>query len=74
LKKGYDNKMKDCTLTLLNTHRAMIAEVTMKKNIMFLLNMETYMPKYVKTCVKYKTWIWHVRLEHVNFDSLKMMT
>jgi len=64
LKKDYENKMKDCTLTLLNTHRVMIAKVTMKKNIMFLLNIETYVPKYVKTCVKYETWfgIWDLSM------------
>jgi len=30
--------------------------------------------KCLKTCVKDKTCLWHMRLGHVNFDSLKMMT
>jgi len=73
LEKGYEIKMKDRTLTLLETHEAMIAKVTKTKKIMFLLNIETNMPKYLKTCVKDETWLWHIRLKHVNFDSLKMM-
>jgi hypothetical protein len=31
------------------------------------------MPKYLKTCVKDETWLWHIRLRHVNFNSLKIM-
>ena len=58
MEKGYQIKMKDHTLTLLDTHGAIITKVTMTKNRMFLLNIET--------C------LWHMRLEHVNFDSLKM--
>jgi len=59
LEKGYEIKMKDHNLTLLDTHGTIIAKVTMTKNRMFLLNIET--------C------LWHMRLGHVNFDSLKMM-
>jgi hypothetical protein len=67
-------KMKDHTLTILNPYKTMIAKVTMIKNKMFLLNIETNVPKYLKTCVKDETWLWNMRLGHVNFDSLKMMT
>jgi hypothetical protein len=38
LEKEYEIKMKDHTLTLLDTKKAMIAKVVMKKNRMFLLN------------------------------------
>jgi len=52
----------------------MIAKVTMTKNmIVFFLNMEINVFKYLKTRVKYQTWLWHIRLKQVNFDSLKMM-
>jgi len=27
----------------------------------------------LNACVKDETWLWHMRLGHVNFDSLKMM-
>jgi hypothetical protein len=74
LEKGYEIKMKDCTLTLLDTKGDMIAKVVMIKNKMFLLNIETDLPKLLNACVKDETWLWHMRLGHVNFDSLKMMT
>jgi hypothetical protein len=44
LEKGYKIKMKDCSLTLLDTKGDMIAKVVMTKNRM-LLNRETNMPK-----------------------------
>lgn len=76
LKKVYKIKMKDFMLTLLNTHGTMITKVTMikKKYRMFLLNIDMNVPKYLKLYVKYETWFWHMRLEYINFDDLKMMT
>jgi len=44
--------MKDRTLALLDTKRAMITEVSMTKNRMFLLNIETNVPKCLNACVK----------------------
>ena len=35
--------------------------------------MEINVFKYLKTRVKYQTWLWHIRLKQVNFDSLKMI-
>jgi hypothetical protein len=57
LEESYDIKMKDRTFTLLDTHGAMIANVTMTKNKMFLLNIETDVPKCLKACVKDETWL-----------------
>ena len=74
LEKGYEIKMKDRTLILLDTHESMVAKVTMKKNKKFLLNIEMDMPKCVKTRVKNETWLWHMRLRHANFDNLEMIT
>jgi hypothetical protein len=65
--------MKDCILTLLDTKWAMIAKIVMTKNRIFLLNIETDVSQYLNACVKYETWLWHMRLGHVNFDSLKMI-
>jgi len=74
LEKGYEIKMKDCILTLLDTKRAMIAKVAMKNNKMFLLNIKTDVPKCQNACVKDETWLCHIKLRHVNFNSLKIMT
>jgi hypothetical protein len=57
LEESYEIKMKDRTFTLLDTHGAMIANVTMTKNKMFLLNIETDVPKCLKACVKDETWL-----------------
>jgi len=45
----------------------------MTKNRMFLLNIEMNVPKCLNTFVKDGIWLCHIRLGHVNFDSLKMM-
>ena len=55
LEKGCKIKMKDCTLTLLDTHETMITKIIMMKNKMVLLNIETDMPKCLKACVKDET-------------------
>jgi len=55
LEKGYEIKMEDHILTLLDTHRTMIAKITMTKNMMLLLNMEINVPTSLKTCVKDQT-------------------
>ena len=48
-----------CTLTLLDTYRAMITKVVMikKKIEFFLLNIKINVPKCLKTCVKDETWL-----------------
>ena len=57
MEKGYWIKMKDHTLTLLDTHGAIIAKVIMIKNRMFLLNMETNVSKCLSACVNDETWL-----------------
>ena len=73
MKKSYEIKMKDRTLTLLDTKGVIIAKVAMKWNRILLQNIETNVPKCIKTYVKDETWLWHIRLGRVNFDNLKMM-
>jgi hypothetical protein len=43
----YEIKMKDLTLTLLDTKEAMITKVVMTKNKVFLLNIKTDVPKCI---------------------------
>ena len=70
LEKMYEIKMKDRTLTLLDTKGDMIAKVAMKKNRMFLLNIKMDVSKCLNACVKDETWIWHMRLGYVNIKTL----
>jgi hypothetical protein len=53
LEKGYEIKMKDRTLTLLDAKEYMIAKVVMTKNKMFLPNIEMNVPKYLNDGKKY---------------------
>jgi nanoRNase/pAp phosphatase (c-di-AMP/oligoRNAs hydrolase) len=53
LEKGYEIKMKDRTLTLLDTKEYMIAKVVMTKNKMFLPNIEINVPKSLNDGKKY---------------------
>jgi hypothetical protein len=53
LEKGYEIKMKDRTLTLLDTKEYMIAKVVMTKNKMFLPNIEMNVPKSLNDGKKY---------------------
>jgi hypothetical protein len=55
LENGYEIKIKDHTLTLLGIKGAMIEKVAIRKNIMFLLNIEMNVPKCLNTCVKDET-------------------
>ena len=45
LKKEFEIKIRDHTLTLLDTKEDMIAKVAMTKSRMFLLNIEMDVPK-----------------------------
>jgi hypothetical protein len=60
LEKRYEIKMKDHTLTLLDTKRVMIAKVVMINNRMFLLNIEMDMFKCMcegwDWALAYETW------------------
>jgi hypothetical protein len=53
LEKGYEIKMKDRTLTLLETKGDMITKVVMTKNKIFLLNIEMDVPKCLNDGEKY---------------------
>jgi hypothetical protein len=58
---------------IIDTRKPIIAKIVMTKNRMFLLNIEMNVPKCLNTFVKDGIWLCHIRLGHVNFDSLKMM-
>ena len=41
---------------------------------MFLLNIQSDVPMCLKLCFKDPSWLWHMRLGHLNFDGLKVMS
>lgn len=45
----------------------------MTKNRMFLLDIQTDVAKCLKASVKDTSWLWHLRLGHMNFGGLKLL-
>ena len=74
LEKDYDIHMKNHSLYLRNHQGVLIAKVPMSKNRLFLIEIQNNNIKCLKACLKDNSWLWHLRLGHLNFDSLKLMS
>ncbi|PKU84548.1 hypothetical protein MA16_Dca017934 [Dendrobium catenatum] len=74
LEKGFDIHMKDKKITIKNNSNELIAQVEMTRNRMFILNIKNGVMKYLKTCVKDQSRLWHMRLGHLNFGDLNNMS
>ncbi|KAK2969881.1 hypothetical protein RJ640_000126 [Escallonia rubra] len=46
----------------------------MSSNKMFLMNIHHDAPKCLKACFDNQSWLWHVRLGHLNFEGLKLLS
>ncbi|KAK2970863.1 hypothetical protein RJ640_022305 [Escallonia rubra] len=46
----------------------------MSSNRMFLMNIHHDAPKCLKACFDNQSWLWHLRLEHLNFGGLKLLS
>ena len=60
LEKGYDIRLKDNNLSIRDSGSNLIANVTMSRNRMFILNIQTDLVKCLKACYKDITWFWHL--------------
>ncbi|KAK2981445.1 hypothetical protein RJ640_001959 [Escallonia rubra] len=74
LEKGYDIHMKDKCLYLRDDRGSLIARVPMSSNRMFLMNIHHDAPKCLKACFDNQSWLWHLRLGHLNFGGLKLLS
>ncbi|KAK2985746.1 hypothetical protein RJ640_005446 [Escallonia rubra] len=74
LEKGYDIHMKDKCLYLRDDRGSLIARVPMSSNRMFLMNIHHNVPKCLKACFDNQSWLWHLRLGHLNFGGLKLLS
>ena len=74
LEKGYDIHLKENTLFLRDNIGNLIAKVPMKRNRMFMLNIQNDIAKYLKACYKYASWLWHLRFGHLNFGGLELLS
>jgi len=73
LEKGYTLLMKNCNLTIEDYNGRLIAYVKMFKNRMFPINIQYAAAKYLSVITNNEERLWHLRLEHLNFTSLKML-
>ena len=74
LEKGYDIQMKDRSLSIRDANSDFITKVPMSKNRMFLINIQSDVAKCLKTCYNDSSWLWHLRLGHINFRSLELLS
>ena len=57
LEKGYDIHMKDRSLSIRDANNNFITKVPMPNNRMFLINIQSDVAKYLKTCYKDSSWL-----------------
>ncbi|KAK2994443.1 hypothetical protein RJ640_001259 [Escallonia rubra] len=53
---------------------SLIVRVPMSSNRMFLMNIHHDAPKCLKACFDNQSWLWHLRLGHLNFGGLKLLS
>uniref|UniRef100_A0A2N9JBE9 Integrase catalytic domain-containing protein n=1 Tax=Fagus sylvatica TaxID=28930 RepID=A0A2N9JBE9_FAGSY len=73
LEKDYDIHLKDCSCLIRDHQNNLIAKVPMTRNRMFLLNIHNDVAKCLKACYRDSSWLWHLRLGHLNFGGLKLL-
>jgi len=73
MEKGYTLFTKNCHLTITDYNWRLIAYVKMSKNRMFPLNIQYDAAKWLSAITNSEEWLWHLRLGHLNFTSLKML-
>ena len=74
LEKGYDISMKNLHLTIKDARGNLIANVEMSKNRMFPLNIQHDAMRCLNAIIKDDSWLWHLRLGHLNFGGLKLLS
>ncbi|KAK2965409.1 hypothetical protein RJ640_001486 [Escallonia rubra] len=73
LEKGYEI-MKNYSLFMKDPFGNLVANVPMTRNRMFLLNIQSDVAKCLKSCVRDSSWLWHLRLGHLHFGGLNLLS
>jgi len=73
MEKDYTLFMKNFHVTITDYNGRLIAYVKMSKNRMFSLNIQYDATKCLSAITNNEEWLWHLRLGHLNFTSLKML-
>lgn len=73
LEKDCDIHVKDYNLFINDDKRILITKVKISNNRMFPLNIQNDITKYLMTCYKDISCLWHLRFEHLNFRELELL-
>ncbi|GJW51328.1 zinc finger, CCHC-type containing protein [Tanacetum coccineum] len=71
---GYKVVMEDDKLQLYDMDNKIFMEVTRQRNRLYKPSLRIGTPICLLAYLKDTTWLWHARLGHLNFESLKTMT
>ncbi|KAD5803413.1 hypothetical protein E3N88_14773 [Mikania micrantha] len=71
---GCEVKMKDEFLWLSDHDGRLLMKVKRSPNRLYKLSIKSVIPKCFMTEMSKTPWLWHGRLGHVNFDSLRLMS
>eukprot|EP00257_Ricinus_communis_P021530 XP_015581047.1 uncharacterized protein LOC107262074 [Ricinus communis] len=73
LEKQFEIYLKNGALVMKDNKGNLIAKVEMTKNRMFILKLQSDYMKCLKASASDSSWLWHQRLGHLNFISLKQL-
>ncbi|GJZ84085.1 zinc finger, CCHC-type containing protein [Tanacetum coccineum] len=71
---GYKIVMQNNLLLLYGQDQKLLMRVKRSRNWLYKINLKVGMPKCLLANLENHTWLWHARLGHLNFDSIKQMT
>ena len=74
LENGYIIHIEKLSLVLKDAEGRLVAKVQMGHNHMFPLHLNSTMEKCFHGLVKNESWKWHLRLGHLNFNGLKLLS
>ncbi|XP_076906184.1 uncharacterized protein LOC143562180 [Bidens hawaiensis] len=70
---GCDIRMKDDYLLMYDDQGKLLMRVTRSKNRLYTIKLKTGKPVCLQARIDYENWLWHARLGHLNFKSMKQM-
>ncbi|GJV25710.1 zinc finger, CCHC-type containing protein [Tanacetum coccineum] len=66
--------MQNNILLLYGQDQKLLMRVKRSRNRLYKINLKVGMPKCLLANLENHAWLWHARLGHLNFDSIKQMT
>ncbi|KAD3336326.1 hypothetical protein E3N88_31845 [Mikania micrantha] len=62
------------SLFLYDNNETLLMKVTRSKNRLYNINLRIGAPVCLLSKIDEEAWLWHARLGHINFDTIKLMT